>query len=89
VTQWFKEKDAAIILVTDRELNPFSKLSTIQFVAPSDGISMLDSNCARLLVIESLIMAMENELGTEIQRRAEICENLFNNFSMFMHKPFS
>jgi len=84
VAQWFYQREAAIIMLTDRELTPFSDLTTMQFVAPSDGISMLDSNCARVAVIESLIVAMEKDLSGEIKRRAEICESLFSSFSMFV-----
>jgi DNA-binding MurR/RpiR family transcriptional regulator len=84
VVKWFKHKDASIILVTDRELTPFADLTTIKFTVPSIGLSMFDSNIGRLLILESLIMAMGKELNTEITSRAETCENLFKSFSTFI-----
>jgi DNA-binding MurR/RpiR family transcriptional regulator len=73
-----------VILITDRELTPLTGLATIQLVVRSEGLSMFDSNCSRLAVIEALVLAMIRQLEAQIQNRAEVCESLFESFSTFV-----
>jgi len=84
VARWFSRQGAKVILITDRELNPNTELADIQIVVRSDGLSLFNSNCARLAVIESLIWAMTHLLEDNINQRAEICEALWGAFSTFL-----
>jgi DNA-binding MurR/RpiR family transcriptional regulator len=84
VTAWFRQQGAAIILVTDRELTPFAGMPDIQFAIPPVGSSMFDSNYARLMVIETLIAAIEAQLNHEIRKRESTCEKVFKSFSTFI-----
>ncbi len=84
VTRWFAQRGARLVLITDREVSPHAELADIQLVILSAGLSMFDSNCARLVVLEALMTAMTRTLEDKIWNRAGICETLFDEFSTFL-----
>ncbi len=87
VTRRFAKQGAKIVLITDREVSPHSEFATVQLVVLSDGVSMFDSNCTRLVVLEALTTAMTRILDDRLWERAKVCETLFEDFSTFMSYP--
>lgn len=81
--RWFKEKGCRLILLTDRETNPLSNLADIQFVAPSDGISIFDSSCAALAVLETLVDLVAIQYNKKIDRLLVNVESAFDAFETF------
>jgi len=80
---WFKQKGCCLILLTDRETNPLANLADIQFVAPSDGISIFDSSCATLAVLETLVDLVALQYDKKIDRLLVNVETAFDAFETF------
>lgn len=83
IAEHFSELDARIILIVDEETNPFTQLADLQLVIPSFGLSMFDTDCARMAVIESLILAVAQLREDNIFKRFELKEALFRRFGVF------
>ena len=83
MAEYFSELGARVILLIDEETNPFAHLADPQLVIPSYGLSMFDSDCAFMAVIESLILAVARLREDNIFKRFELKEALFRRFGVF------
>ena len=86
IAKLFHKANSKIILLIDRELSPFTEFDAIQLVAPMAHVSMFESNCGRLSIIETLIRIIISELGDKINEHAEACEEIYDLFSFFIDK---
>jgi DNA-binding MurR/RpiR family transcriptional regulator len=83
VAHWFAAHGCGIILLTDREANPLSKVATLQLVAPSQGIGFFDSRVATFVVFETLSNLVAVEMKDQLEGRFEKFENAINAFGVF------
>ena len=83
ISQYFAEKNASIILITDSEFSPISELATDQIVVPSEGLSVFNSFTAVTALLESLNIAALKFCTEDIIARLEIGEKLLGDFDVF------
>jgi len=83
VAQYFKEKKARILLLTDSDFSPLSHLAYIQLVVPSDGLSIFYSYCAMTALLESLVIAALPYCDENVYGRFDKAEKLLNDFETF------
>lgn len=83
ISKYFAEKNANIILITDSEFSPISKLATDQIVVPSEGLSIFNSFTAVTALLESLNIAALKFCTEDIIDRLEIGEKLLGDFDVF------
>jgi DNA-binding MurR/RpiR family transcriptional regulator len=83
ISQYFFEKKAKIILITDSEFSPASELATIQIIVPSEGLSIFRSFTAVTALLESLNIAALKFCNEEMIDRLEKGEKLLGNFEVF------
>jgi DNA-binding MurR/RpiR family transcriptional regulator len=82
--RWFSSRGAKVVLLTDRDYTPSSELADIQLVVRAEGPAMFNSNCPRLTVLETMVWMMTHYLEKEFAHRSEVCEELFQEFSIFV-----
>jgi len=83
ISQYFFEKKAKIILITDSEFSPASELATIQLTVPSEGLSIFSSFTAVTALLESLNIAALKFCNEEMIDHLEKGEKLLGNFEVF------
>jgi DNA-binding MurR/RpiR family transcriptional regulator len=86
VAEYFARR-GRIIMLSDAEVNPFSHLASLILVAPSDSISLFDSPCAFMAVMEALIAAMDQLLEGTISGRFEVADSLWEHFTNYAFSP--
>ncbi|AKP33051.1 MurR/RpiR family transcriptional regulator [Yersinia aleksiciae] len=85
VTEWFRKKDAVVVLVTNSESNPYGKFCNLQFVLPSDAQSIFKSRIISFFFVE-LVLHLAYEKG-EGEGNFEQLEELFVFFELFSPLP--
>jgi DNA-binding MurR/RpiR family transcriptional regulator len=83
ISQYFAEKNARIILITDSEFSPASELATIQLTVPSEGLSIFRSFAAVTALLESLNIAALKFCGEEMINNLQKGEKLLGDFEVF------
>ena len=82
-SKWFHKKGAKIVLLSDRELTPISKMATVQLFAYSAGPPMFNSRCGTIVILEALLSAMAVHLDERVVKRFEVFEQLRDEFKIF------
>lgn len=82
-----KERKARLILFTDQWGSPVAKHAAISFHARIEAPSAWDSSIASLLIVESLIAAVENVAWKKTRGRIKSLENLYDRTGMFKKAP--
>jgi DNA-binding MurR/RpiR family transcriptional regulator len=88
IAKYFAKVGANVILLTDSEINPLSKLTEWQLSIPfSEGPSVFGNFSVAVAVIESLVLAMERLCSDRAKERLNRVDGLFKIFSKFDY-PF-
>lgn len=82
-----KERGAVLVLFTDQWGSPVVKHAAHNFYCYIEVPSAWDSSVASLLIVESLIAAVENATWKQTRRRIKALESLYDRTGMF--KKFS
>lgn len=85
VTEWFRKKDAVVVLLTNSESNPYGKFCNLQFVLPSDAQSVFKSRIIGFFFVE-LVLHLAYEQG-EGEGNFDQLEELFVFFETFSPLP--
>ncbi|EEB1092774.1 SIS domain-containing protein [Salmonella enterica] len=85
VTEWCSKKGATVVLITNSESNPYGKFCNLQFVLPSDTLSVFKSRIVGFFFIE-LVLHLAYEKG-ESEGNFEQLEKLFVFFETFSPLP--
>lgn len=85
VTEWFRRKDAVVVLLTNSESNPYGKFCNLQFVLPSDAQSVFKSRIIGFFFVE-LVLHLAYEQG-EGEGNFDQLEELFVFFETFSPLP--
>ncbi|MBK5144535.1 MurR/RpiR family transcriptional regulator [Budviciaceae bacterium BWR-B9] len=85
VTEWFRKKEAVVVLITNSESNPYGKFCNLQFVLPSDAQSVFKSRIIGFFFVE-LVLHLAYEKG-EGEGNFEQLEELFTFFETFSPLP--
>lgn len=83
LTQWFKQKNAAIVLITNTGSNPYGKFADIQFILPSEANTIFQSRIIGFYFIELLLfLCYEKDTGEGNFYELEELFRYFNTFSI-------
>ena len=80
IVEWFSEKNASVVLISDRERTPVSKMATVQLFSSSGGKEMFNSRISTLMLLESLLANMATKLEKNIYNRFETFDSLSAKF---------
>ncbi|MGI9296425.1 MAG: MurR/RpiR family transcriptional regulator [Gammaproteobacteria bacterium] len=82
-----RRQKALIILFTDQWGSPIAKHSAHSFHARIEVPSAWDSSVASLMIVESLLAAVETSLWKSTRHRIKTLENLYDQTGMFQKSP--
>ncbi|MCP3921631.1 MAG: MurR/RpiR family transcriptional regulator [Desulfobacterales bacterium] len=83
IIKYFAEIGSEIILITDSELNPLSKVSTHQLSVNTEGVSVFTSSTSLLAILEALNIAILNFCDESVADRLEKAEHIYKKFNTF------
>lgn len=78
-----RDRGAGIIAVTDNKLSPVYRLSDAALLAPCEMISFVDSMVAPLSLINALLVALSNRVGTDVSKTFAELEDIWNTYGVF------
>ncbi len=82
IVDYFHQKEAKIIVLTDNIVNPFAIKCDIEIILPSQTSGIFNSRLMAIFYIEMLLKAIAAKLGDE--ERFQQFEKLFPLFDIFM-----
>lgn len=87
VAEWFAQHGSSVVVISDRELTPITKLATVQLYSCSDGSVMFNSRVSTLLIIEALLASMAPLLEHDVYERYQVFEDLQTRLGVFASPP--
>lgn len=78
-----KDRGAGIIAITDNKLSPVYRLSDAALLAPCEMISFVDSMVAPLSLINALLVALSNRVGSDVSTTFAELEDIWNTYGVF------
>ena len=78
-----RDRGAEIIAITDNELSPIYQLSDAALLAPCEMISFVDSMVAPLSLINALLVALSNRVGSDVSATFAELEDIWNEYGVF------
>ena len=78
-----QDRGATIVAITDNELSPLSQMADESLLAPSEMISFVDSLTAPLSLINALLVAIGNRMGTNLSQNFGELEHIWNEYGVF------
>ena len=82
-----RRKKALIVLFTDQWVSPVVKHAAHSFHARIEVPSAWDSSVVSLMIVESLLAAVETSSWKSVRRRIKTLENLYDQTGMFQKSP--
>jgi DNA-binding MurR/RpiR family transcriptional regulator len=83
IIQFFKERGAKVLVLTDSEINPAAKLIDHQLVINTEGVSVFTSSTSILAILEALNIAVLGFCESDISKRLERAEQIYDFFGTF------
>ena len=81
--QFARDRGAAIIAVTDNDLSPIYQMADAALLAPCEMISFVDSMVAPVSILNALLVALANRMGTDVSATFAELEDIWNEYSVF------
>ena len=81
--QFARDRGATIIAVTDNDLSPIYQMADAALLAPCEMISFVDSMVAPVSVLNALLVALANRMGTDVSATFAELEDIWNEYSVF------
>ena len=78
-----RDRGAGIIAITDNELSPVCQMSAAALLAPCEMISFVDSMVAPLSLINALLVALAQRMGTDVSTTFAELEDIWNEYGVF------
>ena len=78
-----RDRGAGIIAITDNELSPVYQMSEAALLAPCEMISFVDSMVAPLSLINALLVALAQRMGTDVSTTFAELEDIWNEYGVF------
>ena len=83
--EFASDRNAKIISLTDSPLSPMTLYSTVNLLAPSGTVSIVDSLVAPLSVINALIVSLALKAPENVRKRMEALEYAWNNYQVYIN----
>ena len=81
--QFARDRGATIIAVTDNDLSPIYQMADAALLAPCELISFVDSMVAPVSILNALLVALANRMGTDVSATFAELEDIWNEYSVF------
>ena len=81
--QFARDRGATIIAVTDNDLSPIYQMADAALLAPCEMISFVDSMVAPVSMLNALLVALANRMGTDVSATFAELEDIWNEYSVF------
>ena len=83
--EFANDRNAKVISVTDSIHSPMCLYSSLNLLARSDMVSIVDSLVAPLSVINALVVAMCLKRPQEVKKNLEALEDAWNNYQVYLN----
>ena len=77
-----QDRGASIIAITDNELSPVYQMSDAALLAPCEMISFVDSMVAPLSLINALLVALAQRMGTDVSTTFAGLEDVWHEYGV-------
>lgn len=81
--QFARDRGAGIIAVTDNALSPTCQMADAALLAPCEMISFVDSMVAPVSILNALVVALANRMGTDVSATFGELEDIWNEYGVF------
>lgn len=81
--QFARDRGAGIIAVTDNDLSPTCQMADAALLAPCEMISFVDSMVAPVSILNALVVALANRMGTDVSATFGELEDIWNEYGVF------
>lgn len=83
--EFANDRNAKVISITDTIHSPMCLYSSMNLLARSDMVSIVDSLVAPLSVINAVVVALCLKRPTEVKRNLEMLESVWNNYQVYLN----
>ena len=81
--QFAVARGAEVVAITDSEHSPLYKLASASLLAENEMISFVDSMVAPLSLINALLVALAQRMGTDVSTTFAELEDIWNEYGVF------
>lgn len=83
--EFANDRNARVISITDSIHSPMCLYSSMNLLARSDMVSIVDSLVAPLSVINALVVALCLKRPSEVKKNLEMLEGVWNNYQVYLN----
>lgn len=83
--EFANDRNAKVISITDSIHSPMCLYSSMNLLARSDMVSIVDSLVAPLSVINAMVVAMCLKRPSDVKRNLEMLEGVWNNYQVYLN----
>ena len=83
--EFARDRQAKVIAMTDSPLSPMTLYSTVNLLARSDMVSIVDSLVAPLSLINALIVSLTLKNPETVRQNLELLEKTWNDYQVYMN----
>ena len=81
--RYAKDRGSKLIAITDSNQAPVARISDFVLIAKSDMLSLVDSLVAPLSVVNTLVVAISQRLGTEFSQSMQNLEKIWTDYAEY------
>ena len=83
--EFANDRNAKVISITDTIHSPMCLYSSMNLLARSDMVSIVESLVAPLSVINAMVVALCLKRPTDVKRNLEMLEDVWNNYQVYLN----
>lgn len=83
--EFANDRNAKVISITDSIHSPMCLYSSMNLLARSDMVSIVDSLVAPLSVINAMVVALCLKRPTDVKQNLEMLEDVWNNYQVYLN----
>lgn len=83
--EFANDRNAKVISITDSIHSPMCLYSSMNLLARSDMVSIVDSLVAPLSVINAMVVALCLKRPSDVKRNLEMLEDVWNNYQVYLN----
>jgi len=83
LVRWFHQNRGDTVVITDRDVNPFSPFASALLLLDSQHNGLFNSRSSGFVLIESLVNYMGEVAGKDLGENFHVMESLFEEFNVF------
>ncbi|MCG8156747.1 MurR/RpiR family transcriptional regulator [Brenneria goodwinii] len=83
LVRWFHQNRGDTVVITNRDVNPFSHFATALLLMDSQHGGLFNSRSSGFVLVEALVNYMGEVTGNELGNNFDVMESLFEEFNVF------